>query len=202
MKKLTFIWLLCCLVLSLGTTVPKTQAQTTENVEQVLGISFGQPAAAVRTQFEALQPAAITIQSSQPRGGDHITWKNVSFADYAGCAVSYEFVHDQFCMAIIQVPVVTDPMSQYRQMQKDLQAKYGSFDDEKEEYKWPYSKDDGFFDQALDNEKTNIRTWWKLQDTDIQLAIANSKTLIVSYMDRERTKEYFRVLSKKRQSEL
>ncbi|HRV29169.1 MAG TPA: hypothetical protein P5522_10330, partial [Spirochaetia bacterium] len=174
--------------------------QNQPDVISVMSVPFGKSRAEVKEILYQTQPTCKSAAPNEHSSPDAIQYRDIQFAGRYGCSASFEFVYDQFCLAIIQIPV-TNIARDYEKMKSDLSAKYGEPSEDVEHYSPPYEKGDGYLELALSKEKADIHAWWHLPSSRIRLSMSENR-IVLSYMDDERTKEYFKVLAKRRQGQL
>jgi hypothetical protein len=107
-----------------------------------------------------------------------IEYDNVKFAGRE-CTVVFLLENDRFYLGDVEiVPNMNKAFNEYTSLKNDLTGKYGIPTLDREEYKFPYKKNDGYTETAIFLNYATIDATWRFEDGNrIKLLVwKNEKT--------------------------
>lgn len=167
------------------------------DVKDFYGIPFGSTKSLVISEMKKKG------YNQQPGASKYLTFNKVRFGVRTAYSASFYFYNDKLYKGLFlfipDVEYIIHPT--YVTMAEEITKKYGE-GVSTEDYTSPFKKGDGHFLKALKSDKLKITTIWTKESGEIELSIAPTTLISISYLDIKLNNEAYDELKAKTNSDL
>jgi hypothetical protein len=157
-----------------------------QKLEGFLGIKFGASTESVKDFMLAKPNCNLDLENSD---NNQLFFEGAKFAGRDPLFILFKFVDNKFHTAcvLIKPKLESQTIDLYNEIKDEINEKYYKTSEDYETYKYPYEKNDGHTETAIELGKASFSSYWKFnassKDNYIALSITEGLHIKISYQD-------------------
>ncbi len=157
-----------------------------QQLEGFLGIKFGTSSEDVKDFMFTKPNCTIDLENSD---NNQLFFEGAKFAGREPLFILFKFVDNKFHTAcvLIKPKLESQTIDLYNEIKNEVNEKYYKTEEDYETYKYPYEKNDGHTETAIELGKATFSAFWKFNSSSdenyIALSITEGLHIKINYQD-------------------